>query len=205
MLKSFDPLRVFGLTGGIGSGKSSVAAVLRRAGIPVIDADAIARRQARRGGAVFSSLVAEFGPGIVGADGEIDRRVLARTVFGNDERRARLNALTHGPVLQEVDRRLATLAGIGVRQAVVEAALIVETGLDAGMAGLLVVLASEATRLARVVARDDLPEDDVRARMAAQASDATRRARATQIIENDGSLDELRARAAEFALLITGR
>jgi dephospho-CoA kinase len=193
-------IRVFGLTGGIGSGKSEVAAVLRAAGIPVIDADAIAREQARAGRPVFDALVAEFGDGIVGPDGELDRKALAAVAFADHAALARLNALTHGPVIVEVSRRLATIGEAGLRVAVVEAALIVETGLDAGLDGLIVVQAPEHERVERVRARDRVPADHVRARMGAQASDEARCARATRVVENTGSLGELRARAAALAL-----
>jgi len=193
-------LKVLGLTGGIGSGKSEVARVLRSVGIPVIDADDVARAQMRRGTPVFDAVIAEFGPAVVGADGEVDRRALAGRAFADPATLARLNALTHGPVMAEVGRRLAVLREAGQMVAVVEAALIVEGGLDRALDGLIVVTAPEEARVRRVAARDGVAEAEVRARCAAQASDEDRAARATLVVRNDGSLDDLRGRALRVAM-----
>jgi len=193
-------MRVFGLTGGIGAGKSEVARVLRGVGIPVIDADAVARGQALPGQPVHDAIVAEFGAGVVGPDGAIDRAALARVVFADPSRLARLNGLTHPPVMAEVARRLAVLAEGGHPLAVIEAALVFEAGLDAGCDGVAVVCAPLDARVARVAARDGTAPDAVRARVAAQIDDDARRARATWVIENDAGLPQLRARALRLAV-----
>ncbi|MBM4396247.1 MAG: dephospho-CoA kinase [Deltaproteobacteria bacterium] len=193
-------MKVFGLTGGIAAGKSEVASRLRAAGIPVIDADAVAREQARRGGAAYDGIVAEFGPSVLGPEGDIDRAALAAVAMPDPGRRARLEALTHGAVIGEVGRRLAVLAEMGHRVAVVEAPLLVETGLHEGLDGLVVVTAGANVRLGRAVARGGVTEADAAARIAAQASDERRLAAATEVIVNDGTIEDLARRAIALAV-----
>lgn len=198
-------LRVIGLTGGIGAGKSEVARVVRWVGIPVVDADQIARDLMRRGQPATEDVVAAFGPEVLHEDGEVDRRRLARIVFSDPERLRTLNRITHPRVVAEVEHRLGVLAEMGHRVAVVEAALLVETGVYASLDGLVVVTAPEEDRIARVAARDGLETGEVRARVAAQVPDDERARFATWVLTNDGSLDDLRREAARLALdLVTG-
>ncbi len=201
-MKRPNGLRLIGLTGGIGAGKSEVARVFRWAGIPVVDADGIAREQMRSGHPVYEEVVAAFGRDVLGSDGEIARRRLARVVFADPERLRTLNRITHPHVVAEVERRLAILAEMGHPVAVVEAALIVEAGLHGSLDGLVTVAASEDDRATRVAARDGVSLDEVRARMATQVSDAERARVATWVVVNDGSLDDLRRRAARLAVLV---
>lgn len=199
-------MRVVGLTGGIGSGKSEVARAWRSLGIPVIDADAVSRGQMRPGGPVLAAVAAEFGPGVLGPDGSLDRAALAAQVFADPARRRRLEELTHGPVMAETARRLDVLAQAGCRLAVLEAALLIETGVHATLDGLVAVLAPEDQRVRRVMARDGGDEAAVRARMAAQVNDVARRAAASHVLDNDGGLDALRARAMSLAVdLVLGQ
>lgn len=201
-MKRPDGLRLIGLTGGIGAGKSEVARVFRGAGIPVVDADRIAREQMRGGHPVYDEVVATFGRDVLDRDGEIARRRLARVVFADPERLRTLNRITHPHVVAEVERRLAILAEMGHPVAVIEAALLVETGLHGSLDGLVTVTASEDVRAARAAARDGVSPDEVRARMAAQTSDAERTRVATWVLANDGSLEDLRRRAARLAVLV---
>lgn len=201
-MKRPDGLSVIGLTGGIGAGKSEVARVFRRVGIPVVDADRIAREQMQRGRPVHDEVVAAFGPDVLGEDGEVDRRRLAQVVFADPERLRTLNRITHPRVVAEVERRLAVLAEMGHPVAVVEAALLVETGLHASLDRIVVVTAPEDERVARVATRDGVPADEVRARVAAQVPDSERARAATWVVVNDGSLDDLRREAARLAVEI---
>lgn len=185
-------MRVWGLTGGIGAGKSQAAGMLRALGVPVLDADGIARAQMHPDAPVHQAVLAEFGPGILGSDGRIDRAALAALVFADPARRARLDALTHGPVMAEIRRRLSLVGSGGHPIAVIEAALIFETGLDRTLDGTIAIVAPIELRVARVQARDQADEAAVRARIAAQIDDDARRARATCIIDNAGSLEALR-------------
>jgi dephospho-CoA kinase len=195
-------MRVVGLTGGIGSGKSEVARVLGTHGIPVLDADHIARVQMSPGSPVQDAVLAEFGKALLRPDGTIDRSSLALMVFQDPERRRRLEALTHAAVLADVERRLAALAQAGCPVVVIEAALLLETGLDAALDGIVAVIAPEEVRILRVVSRDNTSEDSVRARMAAQVGDDVRKARCQRMIRNDGDIESLRSEARELAVLL---
>ena len=179
-----------GLTGGVGSGKSTVAALFADKGAVVIDADAIAREVVQAGTPGFDAVVARFGAGVVGADGELDRPALAALVFGDDAQRQALNAIVHPLVGAEAGRRADAAPADSV--VVYDVPLLVENGIRDGFDAVVVVLASIDTRLRRLAGRG-MAEDDARGRVAAQATDEQRRAMADEIIDNDGSLAELRS------------
>lgn len=185
------PLRVFGLTGGIGSGKSSVAGLLRERGVPVVDADELAREAVAVGSQGLGELAAAFGPGVLGADGALDRKSLARLVFADPAARQRLNGITHPIVRRLSQERFAALDRQGVALAAYDVPLLFEVGLDQVLRPVVVVAASEQTQLARVMARDGLTADEAKARIAAQLPLADKRARADYVLENDGSRGEL--------------
>jgi dephospho-CoA kinase len=189
-----------GLTGGVGSGKSTVAALLADHGAVVIDADAIAREVVEQGTPGFDAVVAAFGDGIV-VDGRLDRPALAKLVFDDDEARSRLNAIVH-PLVGE---RTAELMAQAPPDAVVvyDVPLLVESKLADGFDAVVVVLAPEELRLRRLVERG-MPEADARARMAKQASDAERRAVADEIITNDGTREDLRRQVDAVWSRLTG-
>lgn len=176
-----------GLSGGVGSGKSTVARLLAEHGAVVVDADSIAREVVEPGTPGFDAVVARFGDGIV-ADGRLDRAALARIVFSDDEARADLNAIVH-PLVR---RRSEELAADAPRDAVVvyDIPLLVESGHRGDYDAVVIVLASEQVRLARLAGRG-MDEADARSRIAAQASDEQRVAAADVLIHNDGTLDEL--------------
>jgi dephospho-CoA kinase len=187
-------LRVFGITGGIGSGKSHVATLLRARGVPVVDADELAREAVAPGSPGLAEIVQAFGAGVLAADGSLDRKQLGALVFSDAEARQRLNALTHPRVralsqarFVELERQGATLAGYDVP-------LLFEAGLDAVLRPVVVVAASESTQIARIMARDGLSEAEARARIAAQLPLAEKRRRADFVLENDGSQAELAER-----------
>ena len=179
-----------GLTGGIGSGKSSVARRLAELGAVVFDADAAAREVVEPGTEGLAAVVAEFGPEVLGPDGALDRAALARVVFENDAARTRLNGIVH-PLVR---RRAAEVVASAPADAVVvqDVPLLVETG-QAGRYDLVVVVeAPEAVRAERLRRDRGMTEEEARARMAAQATDAERRAVADVVLVNDGDLDALR-------------
>ena len=190
-----------GLTGGVGSGKSTVASLLAEHGAVIIDADAIAREVVEPGAPGFDAVVAAFGKSIVGPDGHLDRPALAAIVFGDEARLAELNAIVH-PL---VGLRTVELAEAAPPDAVVvyDIPLLVENDMATGFDFVLVVEADVATRLARLAARG-MAEADARERMAAQATDEQRRAAADAVIENNGSLDDLRRRVDEVWARLTG-
>lgn len=184
-------MHLFGLTGGIASGKSAVAARLRARGVPVIDADQLAREAVEPGTEGLAELVAAFGDGILLPDGSLDRKALARVAFGDDALRKKLNAIVHPRVTMLTMQRAAELGAKGEPLACYEAALIVENGVADAFRPLVVVAAPEATQLARACARDAAQEDEIRARIRAQMPLDTKIAAADFVIHNDGTLDDL--------------
>jgi dephospho-CoA kinase len=185
-------LRV-GLTGGIGSGKSAVAAFFAEPGATVIDADALAREVVEPGSDGLRE-IASLWPGAVGPDGALDRPALAAIVFADDAARARLNAITH-PRVRARGAELERDAPGGLVVHVVP--LLFEGDFWRSCDKTVVVTAPAETRVARVVARDATDAAAVERRMAAQIDPAVARARADYVIENDGDLDALRERSAQ--------
>jgi dephospho-CoA kinase len=179
---------MLGLTGGIGSGKSTVAELLRRRGAVVIDADAIAREVVEPGMPALAALVERFGEEILRPDGSLDRPALARLAFVDDESRAALEAITHPAIGEEFLRRVAAAEPGTV--VVHDVPLLVESkrGFDYG--AVIVVEAPREVRLRRLESRG-VPRADAEARMAAQATDEERRAIATWVLDNAGDLAAL--------------
>lgn len=192
-----------GLTGGIGSGKSTVAGCFRARGWPVIDADVVAREIVQPGEPTLADLAERFGDAILQPDGSLDRPALARVAFADDASRADLDRLTHPRITARIAERLAVLGGQEPGPdpliAVVDHPLLIETGQTGRFDEVVVVLADAATRVERLVRYRGLPEEDVRARMRAQASDDQRRAVATHLLVNEGSLAELEEAADAVA------
>lgn len=189
---------IVGLTGGIGSGKSTVSAALARRGAIVIDADAITHEVQRAGHPVFDAIVEQFGSGVVQSDGELDRAALAGIVFPDPEAKAALESIVHPAVGAEIVRRLGELAETDAL-VVLDVPLMVESsrsdellrGMGLERAGLVVVDVSPVVALERLVAQRGMNEADIRARMAVQASRDERLARADLVIDNNGSREDL--------------
>jgi dephospho-CoA kinase len=179
-----------GLTGGIGSGKSTVARLLERRGAVVIDADHLARQAVARGTSGFDLVVDTFGPGVLKPDGDLDRERLAAIIFADPERRAALEAIVHPEVARLFGERVDELRESG-RVIVYVTPLLVELGLAPAFDVVVVVTASPHLRVSRVASDRDLSPEDVRARMAAQATDEQRMEVADVLVDNDGSLAEL--------------
>jgi dephospho-CoA kinase len=178
-------MRVFGLTGSIGSGKSTIARMLRARGVPVVDADQIAREVVEPGRPALKEIAQRF-PGVVAADGTLDRKALAARVFHDAAEREALNHITHPRIAEEVAARMGALAGAGQPVAVYEAALIVENGMHRGLDGLIVVTAPEDSLLSRLRERDGMTREEALARLAAQLPAADKARHATFVIDNSG-------------------
>lgn len=183
---------VIGLTGGIGSGKSTVSALLAAKGAVVVDADAIVREVQQPGTPVFAAMVERFGPGIVAADGSLDRAAVADLVFGDANALADLNAIVHPAVGAEIARRMEALAATD-EVVVLDVPLLVESKNAYPVAGLLVVDVDPEVAVRRLVEHRGMREADVRARMARQAGRDERLARADRVVDNSGTLDDLAA------------
>lgn len=187
---------VAGLTGGIGSGKSTVAALLAAHGAVVVDADRLARDAVAPGTPGHRAVPERFGPSVVAADGSLDRAALAAIVFDDPAALADLNAIVHPVVRAAIARRVAELEGTdGVM--VLEIPLLVESGRSYGASVVLVVDCPEDVAVRRVVAARGLEEADVRRRMAAQVSRADRLAAADVVIDNSGSPADLERQVDE--------
>jgi len=185
---------VVGLTGGIGSGKSTVAGLFAEQGTPVIDTDVIARELSTPGNAALDAIRAEFGETVMQADGSLDRTTLRRRVFSDPGARHRLEAILHPRIRERVAQTLATLA---VPYVLIVIPLLVETGAYQDMLdGILVVDCPEEMQIERVMARSGLTRDEVGAILRAQSRRAARLARADDVILNTASPEALRDQVA---------
>jgi len=193
------------LTGNIGSGKSTVAAMLREAGIPVLDADRISREVTAPGGRAYDAVVQAFGREILRDDGSIDRKRLGEIVFADPGSRDRLERITHPAIFGAMKEAIAGIAREGHRAAVVEAALIHESGKKGLFEAVISVTCDRETALSRLAARDGMSRSQAEARLRAQM-DADRKAEASEyVIDNSGTLDETRRRVAALAAMLPGR
>lgn len=180
------PLRLFGLTGGLASGKSTVAARFRARGLPVLDADQLAREVVAPGTEGLARVVETFGAGVLGEGGALDRGKLGALVFADPDKRRALNAIVHPRIAALTADRAAELEARGEALACYEAALLVENGLADAFRPLVVVAVPADVQLARAMARDALPEPEVRARLAAQLPLSAKLAVADYVIDNAG-------------------
>jgi dephospho-CoA kinase len=186
-----DRLKLVGLTGGIGTGKSTVAGMIRAAGVPVLDADQLARDVVAPGQPAHAAIAALW-PEVIGADGAIDRKRLGARVFGDAADRARLEAITHPRIQEAAEAAARALEAQGHRLAFYEASLLVETGRQGDFDGLVVVTADEEQQLARVQARDHSTREQALARLRAQLPAEEKRRVATHLVDNSGDLEATR-------------
>lgn len=181
-------LRVFALTGGIASGKSTVARHWRSLGLPVVDADELSRRVVAPGTPGLAAIVERFGPSVIDDGGALDRGALGRIVFGNPAARRELEAIVHPRVQQAAAEELARIAATGRELACYEVPLLFETGQQDAYRPVVVVAVDEATQLERAMQRDGLGAGEARARIAAQMPLAEKVARADYVIDNSGPI-----------------
>jgi len=178
-----------GLTGGIASGKTTVARLFAALGVPVIDADEIARQVVARGSPTLAKIVERFGPQLLQADGTLDRRALRERVFSDEQARRDLEALTHPVIWSTIEQRSAELDG---SYQLLVIPLLVEKARTARVDRVLVVDCDEALQMRRLQLRDGATSDQAHAILAAQASRAERLAAADDVIVNDADLHSLR-------------
>lgn len=194
-------MRVIGLTGGMGAGKSTVARLLVDHGAHLVDADAVAREVVEPGTPALVAVAEEFGDDVLRDDGTLDRAAMAAIVFADEARLRALEAITHPAIRARIDELLAAhrraeADEAGERVVVLDHPLLVESGLASELDVVVVVAAPEDLRVARLVEGRGIDADDARARMRAQASDDDRAAVATHVVRNDGDEDDLRERVA---------
>ncbi len=188
-------MRLVGLTGGIASGKSTFAAALRARGVPVVDADALAKAAVAPGTPALEEIVRAFGPGVLGADGALDRKRMAALVFAEPEARRRLEAITHPAVRAAMVEETLALERAGHPLAFYDTPLLDEVGLERVLDCVVVVWAPPAAQRARIAARDGLAPAEADARIAAQLPIDEKAARADVVVETAGSPAELAAKA----------
>lgn len=202
-------MRVVGLTGGMGAGKSTVAAMLAERGARVVDADAIAREVVEPGRPALDAIAARFGDDVVGEDGSLDRAALAAIVFADPEELAALEAITHPAIRDGLEQRLAAVAATeessGDEQVVVvDHPLLVESGFAGRCDVVVVVEAPVRLRLDRLEAGRGIAREDARSRIEQQASDAQRREVADHVLVNDGDEAALARAVASLWAQLTG-
>lgn len=181
------------LTGGIASGKTAVSDAFARRGVPVLDADVIAREVVAPGQPALAAVVEAFGPAVLAADGTLDRRALRARVFDDPADRRRLEAILHPAIRAAFAAQSAALAASGAPYQLHAIPLLVETGRAPAYDRVLVVDCPEAVQRRRLLARDGETPERVAAILAAQATREARRAVATEVLDNSGSLADLEA------------
>lgn len=190
-------MHTVGLTGGIACGKSTVAAILREQGVPVIDADQVSREIVEPGEPALSEIVETFGAQMLQADGTLNRGALGALVMGDSEaaraERKKLEAITHPRIFGRIGERLMGHAAAGIPVAVVEAAIMVESGNHRSYSALLVVACSPQVQRARLMARQGFDEQTARRWIDSQMPVAEKVAVADAVVNNDGDRDALEA------------
>lgn len=190
---------LWGLTGGIAAGKSTVAAELAKHGAIIVDADQVVRDLQQPGEPVFAAIVARFGNGVLAADGTLDRPALGAIVFGDASARTDLNAIVHPAVAEETQRRIAAAFAADPMAIVVnDVPLMIEAQRTRGWDLVVVADAPAELRVQRLIELRGMSEADARARVASQASDAQRREIADVLIDTSQSLKHTREQVAEL-------
>ena len=198
-------MSVYGLTGGIGAGKSTVANMFQESGIPVVLADDVGREVASKGSDGLAEIVRSFGPDVLDSNGELDRRKLGTLIFNDPDRRRKLEAILHPRVRDRSREHFSQLEQAGDQIVVYESALLYETQRHTEMRGVILVTASEEQRIARVRSRDGSEEEAVRQRIKAQMDEEEKRGLADYIIENNGDLQALKREVDSLIEQLLGR
>lgn len=187
-------MRVIGLTGGIASGKSAVAAIMAEAGIAIIDADILAREAVEPGSTGLQQIRHMFGDCVIAADGTLDRQTLSAIIFADNEARKKLEGILHPAIAKLAEARLAELRQSGTKAAIYMAALLIEAGVTDRVDEIWVVYTDRTTQIGRICTRDNLPKEAAEQRLAAQMPMEEKCRFGKVIIENCGTLDELKAK-----------
>jgi len=192
-------MRIFGLTGGIGSGKSTVARLFRKEGIPVVDADRISREVTLPGKPSHAAIVRNFGTEIMLPDGRIDRKKLGAIVFADPGKRAELEAITHPRIMEGIREAVSALAAAGHAVAIVEAALIHEKGRQGLFEAVIGVGCDREMQVERLMRRDGIPRQEA-LRIVSSQMDPEEKARASDyVIDNSGDLASTRTQVRALA------
>ena len=188
-----------GLTGGIASGKNSVAAMLEKLGVKVIDADLLSRELVEKGTPAWQEIVDSFGASVVNADGSLKRKALGEIVFADDEKRELLNSILHPRIIEEERRRIGLIekdAPFSI--VIVNAALLIESGNYKEMDKVIVISADEDAVIKRLALRDGLSPDESLLRIKAQSSIGEKLKYADFVVENNGTMEELKEKIVKL-------
>jgi len=188
-------VRLVGLTGGIASGKSTFSALLRARGLPIVDADAISRAVVAPGSPTLSRIAEAFGPRALSPDGSLDRRWMAARVFAEPGERRRLEAITHPAIHRAMLDEVGRLSAAGHELALYDVPLLYEVGLEGMVDSVVVVWTPRPVQLERLMRRDALSPAQAESRLAAQLPLDEKAARADFVVDNDGPLEALGAKA----------
>jgi len=197
-------VRLYGLTGGIATGKSTAAGFFAELGVPIIDADRLARELVEPGQAALGEIARRW-PEVIDRNGQLDRKVLAQRVFGEPTERIALEGILHPRIREEARRRAEALKAAGHVYALYEAALIFETGSDRDLDGVILVSAPVDAQRRRLAERDGLESMQADGRIAAQLSDQEKRRKASWVLENDGDSNSLREQVRALDALLRSR
>jgi dephospho-CoA kinase len=202
-MKKMKPIYKLGVTGGIGSGKSTVCKVFERLGVPVLFADDISKEISTTHPIIKKKIITLLGVEAYTADGMLNRQYIASKIFSNKALQKKIESILHPQVEKEIEHRIAALQQAGHRLAIIEAALLFEAGLDKKMDAVLVLDADESVRVQRVQRRDGASEKDIRARMKAQSDARKNAAKADYVFHNNGSPEELATNARFLYSIVT--
>jgi len=192
-------VKVIGLTGGIATGKSTVSAILKKAGAVIIDADRIARQVVKKGLPAYREILENFGESILLPDGEINRSVLGNIIFTEPHRKQLLNRIVHPHVKREMDRRLNALENPSPDTIVVlDIPLLFEAEMHKDIAEVIVVYAPEHIQIKRLMKRDNISEADAVARVQSQMPIEEKKNRATVVIDNSGTMEDTRKQTLQI-------
>jgi len=191
-------MKIAGLTGGIGSGKTMVAKILAELGAYVIDADHLARKVVQPEMPAWEEIKKVFGEEVINPDQTLNRAKLAEIIFSDPEKKKKLEQITHPRIGEEILRKLDQAKRLEVKLVVIDAALLLESPLREWVKPVILVVADEKVRVERVCQRDKVRPEEVYARIRNQALDSERKEKADYVIDNNGGLKELRTQVAQI-------
>jgi dephospho-CoA kinase len=198
-------VQVIGLTGGIATGKSTVSAILKKAGAEIIDADRIAREVVKKGLPAYREIVENFGETVLLSSGEINRSVLGDLIFNDSRKKQLLNRIVHPHVRRETSRRLKNMENSSPDTiAVLDIPLLFEAEMHKDLSEVIVVYAPEHIQIKRLMKRDNISETDAVARVRSQMPIEEKKNRATIVIDNSGTMEDTRKRTLEIFKTLKG-
>ncbi|MBT8331690.1 MAG: dephospho-CoA kinase [Deltaproteobacteria bacterium] len=192
-------MQIIGLTGGIATGKSTVSAMLKKAGALIIDADRIARAVVKKGLPAYREIIDHFGSGVLLPDGEIDRNVLGDIIFNDPQKKQLLNRIVHPRVKKEVNRQLKQIETTHPKAvAILDIPLLIEAGMHRDLSEIIVVYAPQHIQVKRLMQRDRISESDALARVRSQMPIEEKKQQATIVIDNSGTIENTRRQTQDI-------